>query len=181
MTGLLVMVCVDQYTMYSTKLRDAFDFRDVGASRDDGPNGTTGIRPYCNSHYTRHLLGLHSLPLALSGQRYDATTGSLSFSPRKDLDDQTRERPSDELQQSIQWSFFTPQGSGIIRKLEGACVRIKLLTGSLMLSTLQIDDMNYNLHALTSSAHNESILLSPSADIIACATPLQKVPSPRAD
>ena len=175
------MVCVDQYTMYSTKLRDAFDFRDVGASRDDGPNGTTGIRPYCNSHYTRHLLGLHSLPLALSGQRYDATSGSLSFNPRKDLDYQINERTSDDSQQLIQWSFFTPQGSGIIHKLQGGCVRIELLKGSLMLSALKIDDINYSLHALTSGVHNESIQLSPSADITACTTPLQKVLPPRAD
>eukprot|EP01051_Picozoa_sp_SAG22_P010002 SAG22_NODE_873_length_6721_cov_19.182395_3_plen_80_part_00 len=47
------------YTLYRTQLRDQFDLRDVNAVRSDGPNGTAGIRPYCNSHYTRQLLGLH--------------------------------------------------------------------------------------------------------------------------
>ena len=41
------------YQMYSTQLRDAFDMRDVGAVKQDGPEGTSGVRPYCNSHYTR--------------------------------------------------------------------------------------------------------------------------------
>ena len=41
------------YQMYSTQLRDAFDMRDVGAVKQDGPEGTSGVRPYCNLHYTR--------------------------------------------------------------------------------------------------------------------------------
>ena len=129
------------YTMYSTHLRDSFDFRDVGAVRSDGPNGTTGVRPYCNSHYTRHLLGLHALPLALSGQRYNAATSSLSFSPKRDH----RNRRGSE-----RWSFFTPQGSGLIeewRDGERSCVRLQMVAGSLSLRELRIDGCDYTFNA----------------------------------
>ena len=111
------------------------------AVRTDGPNGTTGIRPYCNSHYTRHLLGLHALSLALSGQRYDAATNSLSFSPKRD-------HHSSRVRE--QWSFLTPEGSGIVeewRDGERNCVRLHMLAGSLSLHELKIDGCEYTFSA----------------------------------
>jgi hypothetical protein len=84
-TGEALAMARKSFELYSTALADAYDFRDVSAIRDDGPRGTAGVRPYCNnSHYTRHLLGLHAIPLALSGQRYDATAQSMSFRPRRE-------------------------------------------------------------------------------------------------
>lgn len=102
------------YAMYRTQLRDQWDFRDVGAVREDGPDGTAGIRPYCNSHYTRHLLGLHAIPMALTGQRYDAGRGELSFAPRR------------EVVRSGGWPLSTPQGSGLVRELSGGCASVHM-------------------------------------------------------
>jgi hypothetical protein len=122
------------YAMYATALRDPFDVRDVGIVLGDGPNGAAGVRPYCNSHYTRHLLGLHALPMALSGQRYDAGTGVLSFHPRRD----GAGRPT-------AWPFFTPGGSGIVHELDptdnpgATCVRLEVLAGEVALRELRID------------------------------------------
>ena len=141
--------------------------------REDGPNGTTGVRPYCNSHYTRHLLGLHALPLALSGQRYDAATASLSFNPRRDHhapsqhaeDEVTDTRSGADSGSRLaleQWGWFTPQGSGLVQEINMHaepgqenngydeslldCARLSVLAGSLPLRELTIDGCQYNFH-----------------------------------
>ena len=101
---------------------------------------------YCNSHYTRHLLGLHALPLALSGQRYDAATASLSFSPRRDHHGASDTAASGSRPAPEQWAFFTPQGSGVVQEMQeggGDCVRVRLLVGSLPLQQLMIDGCEY--------------------------------------
>ena len=153
------------YNMYSTKLRDSFDFRDVGAVRSDGPNGTTGVRPYCNSHYTRHLLGLHALPLALSGQQYDAATGLLSFRPRRDH----REAGARHT-----FAFFTPQGSGLVEELGAAdeqaagrdgCVRMRMLSGGLELRELKVDGVTLHFDAVV---EGEAAELSAGSARVAC-------------
>jgi hypothetical protein len=130
-------MAASSYSTYRTHLRDQWDFRDIAAVRNDGPNGTRGVRPYCNSHYTRHLLGLHALPLALTGQHYDARAASLSFN-----------RQRDALSEQGPWPYFTPQGSGIVRELSrneplarGAdgCASLRALSGRLRLLELRVD------------------------------------------
>lgn len=137
------------YTMYRTTLRDQWDFRDVGAVRHDGPIGTTGVRPFCNSHYTRHLFGLHALPLALTGQHYDAGTGALKFMPVRSVlrGRSTSDHTSNML--GAEWPFFTPQGSGIVRELRDGpggslCISLQLLSGTeLALRVLEVEGTRY--------------------------------------
>eukprot|EP01047_Picozoa_sp_COSAG01_P012689 COSAG01_NODE_579_length_15238_cov_10.570183_2_plen_521_part_00 len=186
-TGEALAMARKSFDLYSTALADAYDFRDVSAIRDDGPRGTAGARPYCNSHYTRHLLGLHAIPLALSGQRYDATAQSMSFRPRREplapgVHDHSLSFRNDSALR--RWPFFTPQGSGIVQELQelqteqrGAqhCVRVRVLSGSLTLRTLLIDGRPYgfeqspSLQASATGKLQRAVKLQPGLTHVACA------------
>eukprot|EP01052_Picozoa_sp_SAG31_P031251 SAG31_NODE_3292_length_4454_cov_2.328588_4_plen_452_part_00 len=151
------------YSLYRSHLRDQFDFRDVNVSfspltvvlmwcqlhlrlrllqavRTDGPNGTGGVRPYCNSHYTRQLLGLHAIPLGLTGQRYDAIRQTLSFTPRREV-----------VGGMASWPLLTPHAVGLVteslenfdHKRPKRCVSIRIFAGNLVLQSLRVDGVAY--------------------------------------
>ena len=58
---------------WTDKLRDPWDVRDLYSVQDG--------YPWCNSHYGRQLI-FWAIPLALSGQQYDAALGRLSLIPK---------------------------------------------------------------------------------------------------
>jgi hypothetical protein len=58
---------------WTDKLREPWDVRDLYSVQDG--------YPWCNSHYGRHLI-FWAIPLALSGQQYDAASGHVSCDPK---------------------------------------------------------------------------------------------------
>ena len=62
---------------YRTTLRDQWNFHGITSS---GHYGLDGL-PWATSHYTLHLVLWH-LPLALSGQQFDAPSGTIRFKPK---------------------------------------------------------------------------------------------------
>jgi non-lysosomal glucosylceramidase len=99
----------------SATLNDQWDYTDLNNNWDGGPWG--------NSHYTRQLIQW-SLPLAISGEEWDASAESLSFRP---------ENPS--------WRrlpFFTPQASGVVESVTTGKWRITICAGELALKSVQI-------------------------------------------
>ena len=60
------------FKKWQEQLNDQWDIRDLSTAW----NG----EPYCNSHYSRQLI-LWAIPLAISGQQYSASDGTLSFDP----------------------------------------------------------------------------------------------------
>ena len=62
---------------YRSNLRDQWNFHGVTSSNRYGLDGL----PWATSHYTLHLVLWH-LPIALSGQKYSAPNGTLSFKPK---------------------------------------------------------------------------------------------------
>lgn len=69
---------------YKHRLRDWWDFKDLTAGPDSpcatAPGGVVDGQPWCNSHYTRQLIGW-AMPLAMSGQQFDAVQKRLAFTP----------------------------------------------------------------------------------------------------
>ena len=121
------------YDMYATRLRDPWDVKDVYA-KHDGQASVHGVPadmdwdagyPWCNSHYGRQNI-LWSIPLALSGQQYDAAERTLSFDPKAGA-------PA-----SLPW--FLPGANGIVRRLDGGTYQVTVLSGTLRLAELQIGD-----------------------------------------
>jgi hypothetical protein len=105
------------YDNYATRVRDPWDIKDVYAKRDG--------YPWCNSHYGRQNI-FWSIPLALSGQQYDAAEKTLSFAPKAGA-------PS-----SFPW--FVPGTNGIVRRLDKDTYEVTVLSGKLKLAQLQIAD-----------------------------------------
>ena len=68
---------------YSVTMADAWDYRDTTTPYDDatGEYDQQGLpRPTVNSHYGRHTI-FWAIPLALTGQQYDARERTLRFAP----------------------------------------------------------------------------------------------------
>ena len=65
---------------YRTVLNDQWDYRDTTGIYDDGSADKWGLRPKVNSHYSRQTWWW-AIPLALTGQQYDARTRTLSLAP----------------------------------------------------------------------------------------------------
>ena len=114
---------------YRLIVNDQWDYRDLSSIYDDA--SPIKIRPVCNSHYSRQLI-MWNLPVALSGQIYDARRETLSFNPRPRV--------------ANQWAFFTPSGNGIIRKRkeDGAYVIQLLSGGSMQLSSITIHGQKFS-------------------------------------
>jgi uncharacterized protein (DUF608 family) len=96
-------------------LKDQWDIRDLS-------NDWNG-EPYCNSHYARQVI-MWTLPLALSGQLYDAPAGRLSFAPR--------------IEGECVLPFLTPQASGLLEQTVTGSVELTVLAGTLTVNTLEI-------------------------------------------
>ena len=77
---------IDKYRLI---MRDQWDYRDLSSCYSGDVPGAADcvIRPVCNSHYSRQLI-FHVIPIALSGQRLDALTGTLYLSPRQIVSEQ---------------------------------------------------------------------------------------------
>ena len=105
------------YDMYATKCRDPWDIKDVYAKRDG--------YPWCNSHYGRQNI-FWSIPLALSGQQYDAAEKTLSFAPKAGA-------PA-----SLPWFF--PGANGIVKRLDKGIYEVTVLSGERKLAQLRIAD-----------------------------------------
>jgi hypothetical protein len=105
------------YDMYATKCRDPWDIKDVYAKRDG--------YPCCNSHYGRQNI-FWSIPMALSGQQYDAAEKTLSFNPKADA-------PA-----SLPW--FIPGANGTVTRLDKGIYEVTVLSGKLKLAQLQVAD-----------------------------------------
>ena len=87
-------------------LNDQWDIRDLTTGWDG--------HPWCNSHYARQLM-LWSIPLALSGQRYSAPDGRLSFAP---------------VAPAIRVPFCTPTAFGVL-DTESREPRLEVFGGAL--------------------------------------------------
>ncbi|PFX33506.1 hypothetical protein AWC38_SpisGene1570 [Stylophora pistillata] len=107
---------------YRTKLNDLWNIHGLTAGQGYGVDG----QPWCTSHYSFHMVLWH-IPLALSGQQYNAVKERLIFEPK--------------LQVPYVLPFFTPFASGTIqaRKLEERIKHIVTVTsGRLELKFLAV-------------------------------------------
>jgi uncharacterized protein (DUF608 family) len=100
---------------WADRLRDQWDYTDLTTGWDG--------YPWCNSHYARQVI-LWSIPLALSGQRYFAPAGRLSFDPR--------------LEAPARLPFFTPTAFGTAELLGNGRCRLGVDFGKLDLRELRI-------------------------------------------
>ena len=96
-------------------LNDQWNYPDLNNNWDGGPWG--------NSHYTRQLI-LWTLPLAISGQQWDATDKRLTFAPADSA-------PS-------RLPFFTPQATGVVESVGPGKWRISITSGRLALHEVAI-------------------------------------------
>jgi non-lysosomal glucosylceramidase len=97
------------------RLSDQWDYTDLVNNWDGGPWG--------NSHYTRQLI-FWAVPLAISGQQWDAATERLTFNP------------ADKTVKSL--PFFTPQAAGVIDSVSEGKWRIRFTSGEIHLRTVDI-------------------------------------------
>ena len=112
-------------------LNDQWDYHDVSRSYPD-VEAAGGMRPVVNSHYARQL-NMWSIPVALTGQQFDARDprgATLRFDRR----DRSMRR----------WPILTPLGMGVASLAEsGATARaqlsLKLTFGVLKLKELYLD------------------------------------------
>jgi len=81
---------------YRTKLNDFWNIHGLTAGQGYGVDG----QPWCTSHYSFHLVLWH-IPLALSGQQYDAVQQRLTFEPK--------------IKVPYALPFFTPFASGTVQ------------------------------------------------------------------
>jgi uncharacterized protein (DUF608 family) len=101
-------------------LNDQWNYTDLNNYWDGGPWG--------NSHYTRQLI-FWSLPLAISGQHWDATGKCLRFNP------------ANSAPQRL--PFFTPEASGVVESVVPGEWRLEVMTGQLALHEVQIGDARW--------------------------------------
>ena len=97
------------------RINDQWNYTDLNNYWDGGPWG--------NSHYTRQLISW-SLPLAISGEQWDATAKRLNFHPADTA-------PS-------RMPFFTPQATGVVESTAADGWRIRVTTGQLAIREVQV-------------------------------------------
>ncbi|XP_065653158.1 uncharacterized protein LOC136071792 [Hydra vulgaris] len=122
---------------YRTTLRDQWNFHGLTSSQHYGLDGL----PWATSHYTFHLVLWH-LPLALSGQQYNAISGTLTFEPKYD---------------APYWlPFYTPLCMGNIEAKEQDSLgsneilyRFTVTSGQCNLNELSISNSKYSKNTLS--------------------------------
>lgn len=97
------------------KLNDQWNYPDLNNNWDGGPWG--------NSHYTRQVI-LWTLPMAISGQQWDAAAERLTFAPADSA-------PS-------RLPFFAPQATGVVESVGPGKWRISITSGRLALHEVAI-------------------------------------------
>jgi len=130
---------------YRVTMADQWDYRDTTTTYDNGgrfdPDGIP--RPSVNSHYARQTIWW-ALPLALSGQQYDAQLRPrrLHFAPHQDvLGDAFFKTLSglESFAQPVTWPVLLPHASALakLRIAEDGhlCMELHLLSGALNLDT----------------------------------------------
>jgi len=127
---------------YRETMADQWDYRDTTTPyNDDGHFDPEGLpRPSVNSHYARQTIWW-ALPLALSGQQYDAQARprQLHFAPHRDLlGEGFIDGTVTQLEGLTQWSVLLPHASALatLRTTTDRflCVEFNMLAGSLDLS-----------------------------------------------
>lgn len=124
-------------------LRDQWDVRDLDWRNDTEaavkvPGAVdAGVRPFVNSHYSRHLLGIWALVGGISAQQHDMPAHTLSF-----VWPHTRQH---------RWPFYTAMGNGHIRSIGSrtsstswpannvSCFEVMMLSGSLCATTVIVN------------------------------------------
>ncbi len=124
-------------------LNDQWDYTDL--------NNNWNGRPWANSHYTRQLI-LWALPLAISGQQWDATVRRLTFNPAVGAPQRL--------------PFFIPQATGVIDSMAPGKWRIEVTSGQLALQEVQISNANWKVDK-TLYAGNSVYLSSTSSTLLA--------------
>ncbi|HEX4022675.1 MAG TPA: GH116 family glycosyl-hydrolase [Acidobacteriaceae bacterium] len=102
------------------RINDQWNYTDLNNNWDGGV--------WANSHYTRQLI-LWTLPLALSGQQWDAPARRLTFNP---VNSAPRQLP-----------FFTPQATGVVESIAPGKWRIRVTSGQLALHEVQISNARW--------------------------------------
>merc|ERR1712107_738886 len=126
---------------YRTTMADQGDYRDTTTPYDaNGHYDPTGIpRPSVNSHYARQTIWW-ALPLALSGQQYDAQIRprSLHFAPHRDVmgDDFLGALTNRQnFEGVIQWPVLLPHVSALsdmrLDRDGRVCLKMHVLSGEL--------------------------------------------------
>lgn len=124
---------------YRETMADQWDYRDTTTPYDDkGRFDPEGIpRPSVNSHYARQTIWW-ALPLALSGQQYDAQTRpqQLHFAPHRDLLGEVFvDGIVTQAAGPIQWPVLLPHASALAKLRTTTdqllCVEFNVLSGSL--------------------------------------------------
>jgi len=127
---------------YRETMADQWDYRDTTTPYDDegrfDPDGLP--RPSVNSHYARQTIWW-ALPLALSGQQYDAQARprKLDFAPHRDLlGEDFVEGTVTKLAGLTQWPVLLPHASALAKLRTTTdrflCLELDMLAGSLDLS-----------------------------------------------
>ncbi|MFI3212943.1 MAG: GH116 family glycosyl-hydrolase [Eubacteriales bacterium] len=108
---------------WRTTLNDQWDVRDLYHTE-------TGT-PWCNSHYSRQLI-MWAIPMAMSGQNYNACTKSLAFTIAKGAP------------KKLTW--FTPTGFGTLEQM-GTGYKFKVTWGNVVLEELRINGESVDIIA----------------------------------
>jgi len=107
----------------STHLQDQWNYTDLNNNWDGAPWG--------NSHYTRQLIQW-ALPLAISGQEWDAAAKKLAFHPAAGAPDRL--------------PFFTPQATGVIEREQSGKWRFTITSGALEINGIQVAGSTWQGH-----------------------------------
>jgi len=127
---------------YATAITDQWDYHDVSRSYVDA-SAAGGMRPVVNSHYARQL-NMWAIPLALSGQQFDARGSHgavLSFDRR----DPTTFR---------RWPVLTPGGLAIASDDGIGCaggLSLLVLAGELRLREVWLEGALVATHVTVSA------------------------------
>ena len=116
------------------RLCDFWDIRDVYSPKDG--------YPWCNSHYGRQNI-FWSIPLALSGQQYNAEKKSLTFKPK-------RGAPNRLL-------WFTPVANGILEKDGKGGYKITVFAGKLELKKLSVGKEKLKIKSILELTAGQSV------------------------
>ena len=107
-----------------------------------------GMRPVVNSHYARQLQ-MWSIPMALSGQQYDAREGGVLRFNRRD-------------RSMRRWPLLTPQALGVVSLSESSCsggLALRVVTGSLIVQELWLEGTLVGTNVrVASDVHSKSSL-----------------------
>lgn len=98
---------------YRSVLNDQWDYRDATSCYEDSSD-LWGLRPVVNSHYSRQTI-FWAIPLALTGQHFDARSRTLTLAPDPMLTDS--------------FPVLLPSGSALFTRTAALCYHVAVLFG----------------------------------------------------